>query len=502
MSPAKIEDVSRIKYELERFFLSGAFALCEDERRLGELEPQCCAAEIAYGKLVFSCWGETWARAWRVLACEVTEAGIRLHCTRRMGSAACLLTLLRGRQEARTAISRAEFAATIGKWIEANLSGWRVEQGGQGRDDDHHLSGLHTRLIIKEQNTTMAAVAVPEGESQDHIDATLSTGLLWLEALRCRGRKVNRLALFVPAGRALTIACRLTRIETAGVPIALYEVDEARQSIKSLAAFAQADLADNLKGAARAARWPATRLPVETAALLEELQALSREAIDSQERNGWLYLSLCGLTFARLSVAGALVEFGIDGRRKKLTDGNRAELADLLAQINRQRRAGRENRGGELFRLQSERWLESLIRRDVLRIDATLDARFVYSQVPAYRGEQRSFIDLLAVTRGGRLVVMELKVSEDVEFPFQGLDYWIRIDWHRRRGDFERRGYFQGLRLADEPPLLYLVAPLFRFHATTKTLAEKISRQAPVYRIGINEDWRNKVRVLMRERLN
>ncbi|HXG63778.1 MAG TPA: hypothetical protein VNO70_01650, partial [Blastocatellia bacterium] len=131
-----------------------------------------------------------------------------------------------------------------------------------------------------------------------------------------------------------------------------------------------------------------------------------------------------------------------------------------------------------------------------------LDPRYAYSQVPAYRGEQRSFIDLLAATREGRLVVIELKVSEDAEFPFQGLDYWIRVEWHRRRGDFQRRGYFQGLRLADAPPLLYLVAPLFRFHATTRLIAGCIAERVPVYRIGINEDWRAGVRILLNEKLN
>jgi hypothetical protein len=97
---------------------------------------------------------------------------------------------------------------------------------------------------------------------------------------------------------------------------------------------------------------------------------------------------------------------------------------------------------------------------------------------------------------------MELKVSEETEFPLQGLDYWLRVEWHRARGDFHRRGYFEGLSLIDAPPLLYLVAPLFRFHETTKLIAGAIHERVPVYRIGLNEDWRREVRVLLRERLN
>ena len=36
-------------------------------------------------------------------------------------------------------------------------------------------------------------------------------------------------------------------------------------------------------------------------------------------------------------------------------------------------------------------------------------------------------LDLLTVTRGGRLAILELKVDEDLHFPLQGLDYWIRV---------------------------------------------------------------------------
>ncbi|HKG23357.1 MAG TPA: hypothetical protein VKC34_15770, partial [Blastocatellia bacterium] len=119
-----------------------------------------------------------------------------------------------------------------------------------------------------------------------------------------------------------------------------------------------------------------------------------------------------------------------------------------------------------------------------------------------YRGEQRTYIDLLAATREGRLVVMELKVAEDAEAPLQALDYWMRVEWHRLRGDFTRRGYFKGMPLSDEPPLLYLVAPLFRFHKTTGLVAKAISKRVPVYRVGINTDWRGGVRALLVERLN
>jgi hypothetical protein len=496
-------DLSQVKYELERFFIGGAFDLCEEERFVATLEPECCVVEISYGKLVISCWNEEWSRSWRVVSCQMLGESLRLYCTKQMGRVGCVLTLRRGQAKDEVAQSRAGFFNKITSLIEANLAGFQVEQAILARDDRRYFSGIYTRLIIKEGGNTIAGVAVSEGEAQDSIDASLGQVLIWLEELRSRGRTVNRLALFVPSGKASTIACRLTWVQVDGAKISLYEVDEAQKEIKPVAAFAQADLSDNLKRASRRAQWSKPdALSYETVGVIDRAKQLAPEALETCQRGGWIYLSIRGLTFARVSLNKASVEFGIHRPRKRLTDSNRSEFEELILFINTRRKAFAENRGEEVFRSQAERWLEAIVRKDVAVIDPTFDSRFVYSQVPAYRGQQRAFIDVLTTTRRGRLVIIELKVSEDPEFPFQGLDYWIRIDWHRRRGDFERRGYFQGVTLRDETPLIYLVAPLFRFHATTKGIASKISGQAPVYRVGINDDWRSQLRVLVSERLN
>src|SRR5947209_6710537 len=91
-----VEDLSRIRYELERFMLGGAFELCEDSRHLTTVEAGCAAAEISYGKLVLSCWGEGWSRAWRVLRATITPQVLHLECARQMGRVTCALELRRG----------------------------------------------------------------------------------------------------------------------------------------------------------------------------------------------------------------------------------------------------------------------------------------------------------------------------------------------------------------------------------------------------------------------
>src|SRR5262249_28979730 len=123
-----------------------------------------------------------------------------------------------------------------------------------------------------------------------------------------------------------------------------------------------------------------------------------------------------------------------------------------------------------------------------------------YSQVPAVAGFDRGIIDLLGVDRAGRLAVLELKASEDIHLPLQGLDYWMRVKWHLDRGEFQKRGYFPGVEILPAPPRLVLVSPAFDFHPTTESILRYFSRQIEVERVGLGAEWRNELKVVFRAR--
>ncbi|HEY6402326.1 MAG TPA: hypothetical protein VI479_13010, partial [Blastocatellia bacterium] len=84
----------------------------------------------------------------------------------------------------------------------------------------------------------------------------------------------------------------------------------------------------------------------------------------------------------------------------------------------------------------------------------------------------------------------------------QGTDYWLRVEQGRLRDEFKKRGMFEGVTIADQPPLLYLVAPRLRFHRTFDAVARCLSPQIEAYRIGLNTNWRKAVKVHTRERVN
>jgi hypothetical protein len=212
-----------------------------------------------------------------------------------------------------------------------------------------------------------------------------------------------------------------------------------------------------------------------------------------------------GLPFARVrGVAGReQLWFGVEGaaRRTPLDDASAHALLKLVEELREHRRAHAAERKHALYRAAPEAWLESLLRRDVTRLDpglrlAPLHAQFRVS--PAARADGARPVDLLALRRDGRLVVIELKVSEDAALALQGADYWRRIEAHRRQGAVTRARLFGDAPIAEEPALLYLVAPMLRFHRSFQTLAHALRPEIETYRLDLNEDWRAGVRVVRR----
>jgi len=96
--------------------------------------------------------------------------------------------------------------------------------------------------------------------------------------------------------------------------------------------------------------------------------------------------------------------------------------------------------------------------------------------------------------------VVELKADEDIHLPLQGLDYWSRVQWHHARGEFQRFGYFPDRELSPEDPVLLLVAPTLHIHPATDTVLRYISAEINWTLVGIDERWREGVRVIFRKR--
>ena len=174
-------------------------------------------------------------------------------------------------------------------------------------------------------------------------------------------------------------------------------------------------------------------------------------------------------------------------------------LEALVRQLETHRHPLASDTKHRLYRAQPERWLETMVAADPARIDARLDPRHIYAQVPAFSSGDRGIIDLLGVTRDGRLAVLELKASEDIQLVMQAVDYWLRVRFHHDQDDFRRYGYFPEVPLNAKPPLLFLVAPGFRFHPSIDIVLRYLSPEIEIARIALAENWRRGLRVVFRQ---
>jgi hypothetical protein len=218
------------------------------------------------------------------------------------------------------------------------------------------------------------------------------------------------------------------------------------------------------------------------AASIARIHALAPAAEITVESASEIVFRLFGLEFARACltpVSGSFrnaesILFGIGSAEYVLDESTEALFGELVQGILEQRQPD-GSPTNLFFRLAPERWLETLVTREVRVIDERLDGRFVYSQVPAFAASDHAMLDVLTCTLDGRLAILELKANEDIHLPLQGLDYWARVRWHLQHGEFARNGCFAGRELSSAPPLLFLVAPALRVHPASDVLLRYLS---------------------------
>ncbi len=342
-------------------------------------------------------------------------------------------------------------------------------------------------------------------ETQGSIDAALTFAILWLNTCRNSGDHrvlVEGVKLFLPSGTSGLTRERLAHLHREAAKWELYEFDERHDAVTAI------DCADRGNVATRLVRCP------DEAAVLDRFADSIHRVLSVLPECEVAVLSTAevafrwrGLEFARARLAhegGSFrgsheIVFGVGAEEHVLEERNAADFADLVRGL-RMARGPQGTRHLPLWRLHPERWLESLVVRDVSTLDERLDAGCLYSQVPAFSASDRAMLDVLTTTRDRRLAVVELKADEDIHLPLQGLDYWSRVQWHHARGEFQHFGYFPGRELSMEDPLLFLVAPTLHIHPATDTILHYISPDIDWTLAGIDERWRDEVRVIFRKR--
>ena len=471
MPPSRDPDfLLAMQQELETFIHSLRHPIVvEDEVELFDLTAARWKLTVEFGKLLFEAWNTARSIARRVEDVAYRDRGRIGVFARKPGGRETGTLEFRdfeppGKAVRARAGDRAQFRKEFISLLGREYSGWRLEHVSNRSDLEHSFSTWYTRGLARQGRTGWAFLGVAESETPAAMDAILAHGLIWLDWLRAQSQHatVAGLKLFLPPAAVRLSAHRAALLNNRAVQVEILEWKPGNDRPVSI------DIKDLGNVETRLAPRRQGELLVNAhRPLLEECVGDSLDQMDfvADPFGNFTSLRVRGLEIAR--VEGQInpqIYFGLEGSYRKLEEINRGEFRRFIQQVVDVRDAHSRNKSHEYYRLQSERWLESLLLRDITRIDSELVPECVYPQVPAFSAADRGIIDILGVTRRGRLAVIELKVHEDINLPVQGLDYWLRVKWLQDRGQFHERGYFRGVELSDDPPLLYLVCPAFRFH--------------------------------------
>lgn len=363
---------------------------------------------------------------------------------------------------------------------------WRIEEISAETNLEQSLPPTFVRGLLRHGSSGIAVMAAPPGDCAS-VAPIITFGLIWLDYLRQREKDlaIQHLLLFVPMPREAEIAFRASLLDSSRVNCKIYAYDE-----KDRTAPVDFEDAGNLDSSLPPCRRPA--LPNAAPPHFPNLPDVDQ----IHQSDGSISLQVRGLEFARWAMGKLFCGVSASGsRRRRCSMDNVSAMATEVARI---RSGDNPDTQHPLYSQYPEGWLESQVRAHSQVIDASLLPGPIYGQVPVFGAPDRGIIDLLAVDHSGRLAVIEIKATADLQLPFQAIDYWLRVRKHLFAGDFERLGYFPGIPLRKEPPRILLVAPALQFHSTSEIILGHLSPEIEITRIGLAAGWRKELRVMFR----
>ncbi|HEY1937678.1 MAG TPA: hypothetical protein VGJ33_07080 [Candidatus Angelobacter sp.] len=460
-------------------------------------------------RCLFHLWSQERNLVRHVIEAEEKHGALILTARRFAQARSITMEICRDREQRAPAAQKAartRYARILERVLRRQTPDWTLDKGrlSTSMDLERSFSPVYARGLARKGRSAFAVLGVNQQETQAAIDASLTFGLLWLQA--CREREAGRatvegLRLYVPPGSSVMLRIRLAHLDHSAAKFQLFELDERDESLD------QIDYADHGNIDTRLMRCPDPALVrARFASTVKQVLALAPRAEAAILSPAEISFRLHGLEITRARLTNVPGDFrvqeevifgppGYETRLNKETEPAFVEFIKTVAEA----RSSQGDRRDPLWRMYPERWLESLVFANVAAVDSSLDAAHVYSQVPAFSASDRAMIDVLTCTREGRLAVLELKAAEDIHLPLQGLDYWARVLWHHGRGEFQQYGYFTGVQLSPLPPLLMLIAPSLRVHPSADTVLRYFSPAIKWTLVGLDERWRDGVRVIYRK---
>lgn len=430
-------------------------------------------------------------RTWRLNRCELNGVEVAVEIIGQFGGGSETLRLIPRTSAANLAaeieLARLEKVNEIASLIAEHYKGSKLARVAL------NIENGRLAQISFETADKLPMAAIADVSRKMTIESVFTAAILWLDKLGQQRKKPVKDLLIVCEKRPAKNAQKLHAL-LAGYwknKIAILEIDRKPEPAR-LIELSKRSIRELWRQRSKRFRLPDQPVISETAQQIIDLAPAEIDIVYSRQGET---LRFHGLPFARVRVMlGKETAWFRAGRERIMLDENFDDLVALIDLLRMNRYVDAPNRRHRLYKAMPEAWLESILRRNIKLLDANLILSPIYNQFRSSNDK----IDLLALRRDGRLVVIELKTQPDREMVFQAADYWRKIELQRRRGDLAAANLFEGREILDKPTLIYLVAPAWSFHRDFEFFARSISPDIELWRFELHEDWRREVKVIAR----
>ncbi len=455
-----------------------AFPLRSDEIEIDE----------SRSKTLIGLHGDKGFCTWRVHEVSREDEVVLLGLSRKLGTERQTVRLVPRTSASELAqeveLARLLRANEVAKLVESNFAAFKI-----------------VRVALNETNGRMANILV-ESPNKQHTailaDVTnaltaenlLASAFVWLERLNARRKKPVETVWIVAERKQARAVRRLHTLLNRNAKSRVTIVEKVEDKLKPLDEWTMSAV---WREKPRKLSIPSE---VRVSKTLSEIVEIMPDAIDTLRSKQGETARFRGLPFARVRTMMGRESswFGVGKQRRPLLPENVADLDGLITELDRFRRFDSPNPRHQYYRSSPELWLESILKRDIRKLDGNLILSPIYNQFRSSTDK----IDLLALRRDGRLVLIELKTSPDREAVFQAADYWRKIELQRRRGVLAKARLFGELEIKDESTLVYVVAPALSFHHKFEYFAQMLSPEIELWRFELHEDWRREIKVIAR----
>ena len=449
--------------------------------------------EISNGRSTLAFVDEGGLTTWRIKHVEIdcTEVVVRLESKIRNESESVRFVPRESAAELRANIelARLEKANEIAEIFAASKPGTKIIRVSLNVEN-----GRIAQIEIENRDKVRSAVMADVTASLTH-ESILASALKWQDKLSMRRKNPIRTVGIIGEKKQARNLQKLLALlnKGAGDNISVFEIDRkgANPVAKELRRLKMSDL---WRERVAKLKIPESLDPTKTA---QKIVDMSPGEIDRIVSKNGETLRFLGMPFARVRTIMGREKawFGTGQIRRPVSESAKRAFRELREALELYRRSDPPSKRHDWYRLASEAWLESILRRNIKLLDANLILSPIYNQFRSSNDR----IDLLAIRKDGRLVIIEIKTSPDREMILQAADYWRKIELRRRRGILAEARLFGEVEIIDKPALVYAVAPALSFHYDFEYFARMLGPEIELWRWELHEDWRREIKVVGRQ---